>query len=108
MQHKKIILCAFVISGLQVQLLSPAPRKILRYAVKTTACIVGFLLLYVLQIYQNVPCLCLIAQKMPCRSALQRALCWMLGGAVLCLFTACTVCGFPPLNHCLGLLDTFV
>nr|DAL89221.1 MAG TPA: hypothetical protein [Caudoviricetes sp.] len=30
----------------------------------------GFLLLYALQIYQNVPCLCLIAQKMPCRSAL--------------------------------------
>ena len=27
MQHKKIILCAFVISGLQVQLLSPAPFK---------------------------------------------------------------------------------
>lgn len=49
MQHKKIILCAFVISGLQVQLLSPAPRKILRYTVKTTACIVGFLLLYALQ-----------------------------------------------------------
>ena len=38
----------FVISGLQVQLLSPAPRKILRYTVKTTACIVGFLLLYAL------------------------------------------------------------
>ena len=36
----------------------------------------GFLLLYALQIYQNVPCLCLIAQKMPCRSAL----CWMPGG----------------------------
>ena len=44
------------------------------------ACIVGFLLLYALQIYQNVPCLCLIAQKMPCRSVLQRALCWMPGG----------------------------
>ena len=42
--------------------------------------IVGFLLLYALQIYQNVPCLCLIAQKMPCRSALQRALCRMPGG----------------------------
>ena len=27
MQHKKIILCAFVISGLQVQLLSPAPKS---------------------------------------------------------------------------------
>nr|DAF60065.1 MAG TPA: hypothetical protein [Siphoviridae sp. ctMCY8] len=67
MQHKKIILCAFVISGLQVQLLSPAPRKILRYTVKTAAYIVGFLLLYALQIYQNVPCLCLTAQKMPCR-----------------------------------------
>ena len=40
----------------------------------------GFLLLYALQIYQNVPCLCLIAQKTPCRSALQRALCWMPGG----------------------------
>ena len=70
----------FVISGLQVQLLSPAPRKILRYTVEITVCIVGFLLLYALQIYQNVPCLCLIAQKMPCRSALQRALCWMPGG----------------------------
>ena len=100
MQHKKIILCAFVISGLQVQLLSPAPRKILRYTVEATACIVGFLLLYTLQIYQNVPYLCLVAQKMPCRSALQRALCWMPGGAVLCLFTAC----LPPL----GVLDIFV
>ena len=49
MQHKKIILCAFVISGLQVQLLSPAPRKILRYTVKATVCIVGFLLLYALK-----------------------------------------------------------
>ena len=63
MQHKKIILCAFVISGLQVQLLSPAPRKILRYTVKTAARIVGFLLLYALQIYQNVPYFCLTAQK---------------------------------------------
>ena len=49
MQHKKIILCAFVISGLQVQLLSLAPRKILRYTVKAAACIVGFLLLYALK-----------------------------------------------------------
>ena len=49
MQHKKIILCAFVISGLQVQLLSLAPRKILRYTVEAAACIAGFLLLYVLQ-----------------------------------------------------------
>jgi len=40
------------------------------------ACIVGFLLLYALQTHQNVPCLCLIAQKMPCRSAL----CRMPGG----------------------------
>ena len=39
----------FVISGLQVQLLSPAPRKILRYTARMAACIVGFLLLYVLQ-----------------------------------------------------------
>ena len=70
MQHKKIILCAFVISGLQVQLLSPAPRKILRYIVETAACIAGFLLLYALQIYQNLPCFCLIAQKMPCRNVL--------------------------------------
>ena len=32
-----------------VQLLSPAPRKILRYTARIAACIVGFLLLYALQ-----------------------------------------------------------
>ena len=54
MQHKKIILCAFVISGLQVQLLSPAPRKILRYTVRIAACIVGFLLYHSADIARKV------------------------------------------------------
>ena len=44
----------FVISGLQVQLLSPAPRKILRYTVKTAACIVGFLLYHSADNARNV------------------------------------------------------
>ena len=44
----------FVISGLQVQLLSLAPRKILRYTVIITACIVGFLLYHNADIARNV------------------------------------------------------
>ena len=39
---------------MQVQLLSPAPRKILRYTVKTAACIVGFLLYHSADNARNV------------------------------------------------------
>ena len=44
----------FVISGLQVQLLSLAPRKILRYTARMEACIVGFLLYHSADIARKV------------------------------------------------------